>query len=549
MNTGRYSLKQLLNNSEIVQIIIPELQRDYVWAKDNVEGLLFSIFSNYEKKMVSELEIRNGNEEITQEVKSFLSNEYSRLRYNTQIGFIYAYHDVDYAGKFFLIDGQQRLTTLYLLLLALYKLSRKREEFRKLYFKDGLLKLDYKVREISHDFMVDFITYMLDADENENFSKSPKYYKELYSKDKTAKTLLNNYRVIKDFLSQNNVNDDHIDYVENFIEFNYFDTNLSEQGEQLYLYMNSRGESLSQQEIIKASLIKRSKNKLEAGEKWEKWQNFFWKNRGGNINADRGFEEFLKWATIIHICTSENPQLKTSRDNKQTLHQTKEDYVRLEKEESKRLKQEYWLKEYQKNNISFDSEFLSGLFDALLKLEECDLINAPFFRPNWLSNVQYTIDYVTICSAIFYINSNKEASKKDIERVCMYLKNISYYVDNTKNPDRIVIVALETLKKLSDSGCYDIVDIDTMDKVPSYFYSNSDREIINLYKTPEREKWEDIFWSITNNNDICSFLTGSFSPLFYLCSEDCTTEIFKKYLRNIYTYSQLKCSKENQARS
>jgi uncharacterized protein with ParB-like and HNH nuclease domain len=41
--------------------------------------------------------------------------------YSTKIGFIYAYHDPNYPGKFFLIDGQQRITTLYLLLIALYK--------------------------------------------------------------------------------------------------------------------------------------------------------------------------------------------------------------------------------------------------------------------------------------------------------------------------------------------------------------------------------------------------------------------------------------------
>lgn len=33
MNTGRYTLSELLNCSEIERIIIPELQRDYVWVR------------------------------------------------------------------------------------------------------------------------------------------------------------------------------------------------------------------------------------------------------------------------------------------------------------------------------------------------------------------------------------------------------------------------------------------------------------------------------------------------------------------------------------
>lgn len=550
MNTGRYSLKQLLNSSEIEQIIIPELQRDYVWGKENVEGLLNSIFSNFNKKIATELEIKNGDEEITPEVKLFLSKEYSRLRYNTQIGFIYAYHDVDYAGKFFLIDGQQRLTTLYLLLLALYRLTGKCDEFEKLYFKNNVLKLDYKVRETSHDFMMDFAKHQLNAEVDCDFDKSDKYYKELYSKDKTAKTLLNNFSIIMKYLEQKSPNDEYIDYVENFIEFNYFDTNLSEQGEHLYLYMNSRGENLSQQEIVKASLIKRSKNKLNAGEKWEKWQNFFWKYRGENINADKGFEEFLKWATIIHICTTENPQLKPAlTDSKQTTQEIKEDYVRLEKNSDRSSQQERWLKEYQLNNNGFDIEFLSGLFEALRKLEDYNLINAPFFRDKWLSNIKFTIDYVSICSALYYLHQNKTAEPKDIERTCMYLKNICYYIENSKNPDRIVIVALETLKKLSESDSYDIINVNKLEKVPPYFYSDSDKQIIKLYNTPEREKWEEIFWSVTNNNEICSFIAGNFIPLLNLCGneEKYSPEMFEKYL-NLFESKIVKRKSDNNLR-
>lgn len=36
MKTGRYNIKQLLTNPEVEQIIIPEIQRDYVWKKQNV---------------------------------------------------------------------------------------------------------------------------------------------------------------------------------------------------------------------------------------------------------------------------------------------------------------------------------------------------------------------------------------------------------------------------------------------------------------------------------------------------------------------------------
>lgn len=174
MKTGRYKLKDLFDNKEIDQIIIPEIQCDYVWTKYNVKGLLNSIFSHYEEKVDLELDITCQGNDITEEERAFLTEEYRRLRFNTRIGFIYAYKDDSYNGKLFLIDGQQRMTTLYLLLLALYSKNDKKS-FREMYFKEGLPTIDYKVRETSHDFMVDFINHQLSGDST-SFKSSPKYY-------------------------------------------------------------------------------------------------------------------------------------------------------------------------------------------------------------------------------------------------------------------------------------------------------------------------------------------------------------------------------------
>src|SRR5690606_13000417 len=101
-------------------------------------------------------------------------------------------------------------------------------------------------------------------------------------------------------------------YLEDFTEFWYFDTNVSEQGEELYIYMNARGEQMQSNENIKADLLSRHRDinvKNEYGKYWEDWQDFFWVNRGGNKNADRGFNEFL--ACIAGL---EN-YLKGTKDN------------------------------------------------------------------------------------------------------------------------------------------------------------------------------------------------------------------------------------------
>jgi hypothetical protein len=90
------------------------------------------------------------------------------------------------------------------------------------------------------------------------------------------------------------------------VEFWYFDTNISEQGEELYIYMNARGESVKENENLKASLLAGLSSDIEKetyGRKWEDWQDFFWINRReeNNSTADKGFNEFLRWVLIIKV--------------------------------------------------------------------------------------------------------------------------------------------------------------------------------------------------------------------------------------------------------
>src|SRR5690606_3913703 len=92
------------------------------------------------------------------------------------------------------------------------------------------------------------------------------------------------------------------EYIEDFVEFWYFDTNISEQGEELYIYMNARGEQMQANENIKADLLSKldtTEEKNKYGKLWEDWQDYFWVNRGDNENADKGFNTFLSWCKLL----------------------------------------------------------------------------------------------------------------------------------------------------------------------------------------------------------------------------------------------------------
>ena len=70
--------------------------------------------------------------------------------------------------------------------------------------------------------------------------------------------------------------------------------------------MNSRGQQLADNETIRAKLFDTDivkSNPLQWSEKWEIWQDFFWKNRSKTkgFSADEGFNEFLRWVQLLKM--------------------------------------------------------------------------------------------------------------------------------------------------------------------------------------------------------------------------------------------------------
>lgn len=300
MKAGKYSIKELFVNRYVDQVVIPEIQRDYVWKKEQVTGLFYSIYSDFLKFQDCKEnvpKIETTDEDLTRAFEEF----FQKRHFSSNIGFIYAYNDDQSAGKYFLIDGQQRITTIFLLLLALTSDEEDlKKDFKSTYFEDNILKVDYKVREAAHQFLSAFVESKLK--DMADIKDASWYFKNQYDSDTTIQSILKNFTTLKNLIgTQENLNKKSLySYLENYVSFWYFDTNVSEQGEELYIYMNARGEQIQGNENIKADLLGRLNShgnqedlKKDYGARWEDWQDFFWQNRGENENADPGFNEFL----------------------------------------------------------------------------------------------------------------------------------------------------------------------------------------------------------------------------------------------------------------
>ena len=358
MKAGKYSFKELFNNRYVDQIIIPEIQRDYVWGKNQVESLLNSILENFEnfKKGID----TNQFPQVEVEIQKAFEEFYKKQKFACNIGFIYAYNDPEYSGKYFLIDGQQRLTSIYLILLVLASEKQDfRDKFEKIYRHSNLPIIDYRVREASHYFLKEVVEHY--KNKGIEITDQSWFYND-YKNDKTISSIISNIQIIKSFLNEKElINDDFIDYVQNYVEFWYFDTNISEQGEELYIYMNARGELIQENENLKADLLGKltvpndspkslSELKNDWGKKWEEWQQFFWKNRNGNPNADKGFNEFIN-------CIA---GLENYLGNQQIVY-AKEDFDHGDRGKKNQVAYSDILSQFDESGLEVISAYMEGL--------------------------------------------------------------------------------------------------------------------------------------------------------------------------------------------
>lgn len=533
MKTGRYSLKELLTHNEIDQLVIPELQRDYVWEEDQVNRVWESLMKRWNKKENAELSVSiNGNTLVNNTILQHLQQVYSTLHFKQKMGFIYAYHDKQLPGQFFLIDGQQRITTFYLLLLVLYTKAGKTEVFSKLYYYNKFPKVDYKVRESAYEFMRLFIE---DTLKGKDYKQNKDFFEIEYTNDITVQNLRNNF----DFLEKQLVdfsNDqlvDLIDFVENYVEFNYFDTQLSAQGERLYLYMNSRGYHLSHQEKLRANLIEKcsKEDKKEAGALWEEWQDFFFEYKFSNENADQGFELFLYYTSVL----------------KQYLEGNFDKEIEYQSEK---------LKIYEIENL--DINFLSKAFSALKKVL-IEIENPSRFIENFFTKSLKTLNLrIRVLPLWFwYLQWNLNAQTINDKELYLFRNFLINYSHTREVADEPTVRLNQILDGISKSERYDVVGIlndlqiprkeHEINKINYIKYSpveSINHPIEELYFDEKLNKFlegrTDILFKLIDFNlesDFPKDKANAVIKILEILFDDLKSKMLRKYILSYFDYS------------
>ena len=213
-----YSLSHLLSE---FTLIIPEIQREYVWG---------------------------SNKSV---LKSFISDINGRIKSDhINVGFLYSY--IVHGSEHYVIDGQQRLTSLVLLLFVLSCESEDtRTDFQNLlHVKNPTMAFSYNVRPMTEVFLRELFSHECKTSED---IKKQKWYLTEYDNDPTIKSILEALDLFS--LKDLRANITYADLRQK-VYFWYFDVQETSQGEELYITMNSRGQKLTDSEQIKPRLFK-----------------------------------------------------------------------------------------------------------------------------------------------------------------------------------------------------------------------------------------------------------------------------------------------------
>lgn len=299
--------------------VVPEIQREYVWGSSANRQVL--------GEFLEDLNLKLSAGEVAGSRLSAGGNSHLKPSADEghSLGFLYSYQS---GNEQYLIDGQQRYTTL---LLLLYYLSARRgaqelEALRQRY-RIGTQPpaFSYRVRSLTEQFMADLLKSGKTTSKD---IKDQKWFRSEYQGDTTIKAMLGALDLFEEKLgSCPAITVENLLYK---VYFWYFDVDRTSQGEELYITMNSRGEKLTNSEQLKPRLLKNTGcDKEKYGKLWDEWEEFFFKKelRSGRDIAviDTAMDNLLRVVLELETCEEHN-QLNPVEDAQRISLATVEEY-------------------------------------------------------------------------------------------------------------------------------------------------------------------------------------------------------------------------------
>lgn len=290
---------------------IPEYQRPYVWEDDQIIELLDDIYSASEKNS---------------EAEYFLGSLVLLEKENNENGTTFLEYDV--------LDGQQRLTTLFLIHAVIRDLQEDKTSSRALTANQAVFKKENiddkepeRIRIVFdiHDRVKEFVNDYVKKEGGTNLIEDI----EKISKDKNEPTSVKNMAAailtIRKYFTNGYEIDQFFPFLRSNVLLIYVSSESLEDSFHLFTVMNNRGIKLRNSDIIKAKNLGRIDNKNDRvayAKKWDKFETYFGED----------FDNFLSHLRTILVKSKASYNLLREFEENiyepKTYDRTKKEYIR-----------------------------------------------------------------------------------------------------------------------------------------------------------------------------------------------------------------------------
>lgn len=390
-----YSLSEIFCG-ENDKVIIPDLQRDYCWGNpisDNAEDSLARSF-----------------------IDSILRLEKSQ---EITMGLIYGYYDkVLTPYHLQLCDGQQRLTTLFLIIGVINRMLPGNKYRDLLISNFELLEDDnephllYGIRESSLYFLSDLtLHYFLKDSLSVNELGDQSWFLNSYHHDPTIASIIRALTTIECKLKDCKNLELLGDFLILKLKFLFYDMDNRQNGEETFVVINTTGEPLTANQNLKPQIMmanpsySRCTNDSQNGvfnaaQDWEIMETWFWKHRKKN-EYDTSTEGMLAFLHCVRILESGD--------------------------------ESSWYKNYEISNdkfpLSISMDTIWKWFCAYKRMYETDYVRLFTPKVNYPeTQSHYTQkELYSILPTMVYCAKYPEASVNNIQRVYHILCNMARY--------------------------------------------------------------------------------------------------------------------------
>lgn len=410
-------MKTFWNLINEYSIVIPILQRDYAQGREDEKNI----------------------------ANDFVNSLFRALTDDKPLSLDFIYGKVE-NNIFIPIDGQQRLTTLWLLHWYIgVKENKLDNDVRNI-----LKKFTYETRLASQDFCVKLtekgITqFNVKEDKISEQIRNQNWYRLTWEMDPTVKNMLNMLDIVhQKFKDSKNLWNRLIDNETSPINFHFLEMKEFSLTDELYIKMNARGKPITQFEYFKAKfaglLDDDNKHKFDTS-----WLNdIFWKYYSKEVlngeisinNIEEYFYNFFENLVLLLYVESNwvNSIDKEFIDNFNLLHFLDKE---LNKEEQNRVV-------FISENINRITKFLDYFIKAILELERNYFDNFVKYH----KEITYW-DRVRFYSLLLYIDNTDINSNDDIKK--RWLRVTKNLINNTRidEPDDF-LKAIKSLNRLKN---------------------------------------------------------------------------------------------------